>query len=164
MDETSRAGVQRAMASTGLRRSHRKTEQCGLTEDRDTVATRSIGRSSCAMIFVLALILVFPAALMIRWRQLTRIERWWAVLVCSDALALFLTPTTAATSPMRSIADCALAIGLAVGVCLMLGGVALAGLRSREGQKVRYLAPVFVVGGIPLLAIALISLLWSVLR
>jgi hypothetical protein len=116
------------------------------------------------MTFVLALILVFPAAIMIRWRELTRIERWWAVLVCSDALAIFLIPTTAATSPMRSIADRALAIGLAVGVGLMLGGVALAGVRSREGQKVRYLAPVFVVGGIPLLAIALISLLWSVLR
>jgi hypothetical protein len=114
------------------------------------------------MAIVLALGFIVLAAFAIRWRALTPIERWWTVLISSDAFVIFLIPTTPATSPRRLIADRALEIAVAACVVLMLGGVVLVWARWREGQSARDLLPAFVVGSVPLLAIGLISLLWSV--
>jgi hypothetical protein len=125
-------------------------------------ASDQLWRHGYMLVIVLGLILIV-AAFVVRWRALTPIERCWAILICTDALGIFLVPTTPARTPQRLLADRAMEVAVAVCILLMLVGVALVRTRWRAGRRARDLVPVFVVGGIPLVVIGLISLMWSVL-
>jgi hypothetical protein len=113
------------------------------------------------VVLILAIALIFAVgSFMVPWRTLAWIERWWAILVWCDVVAIFSIPTVPATSPWRPATD--RVIGIAVGVCvlLMVAGAVLASRRSAEGRPIRHLLPVFAVGSVPLLLVGLTSLLW----
>jgi hypothetical protein len=126
-------------------------------------ATQSLVLKTVMIIIVLAVVLAC-AAFFTPWRTLSPTERAWATLSWLVAIGAFAVPTTPATSAWRAVADHALQVCLIGCAVLAVAGVLLLRARRAAGRPAAQLLPVFVVLGVPLLAVAAVGVLWFVGR